>query len=93
MYTLNGIMNIAQQSVNNNQIALNVVSNNIANLNTTNYTRQTVDFAAIPPHQRQFQWLWSTSMAAVMNKAAWLSTMSSATQQAWSVMAPNQPVP
>ena len=55
MYTLNGIMSMAQQSVNNNQIALNVVSNNIANLNTENYTRQTVDFAAIPPND-SFRW-------------------------------------
>ena len=55
MYTLNGIMSMAQQSVNNNQIALNVVSNNIANLNTENYTRQKVDFAAIPPND-SFRW-------------------------------------
>ena len=55
MYTLSGIMNIAQQSVNNNQIALNVVSNNIANLNTENYTRQQVEFAAIPPNT-SFSW-------------------------------------
>ena len=46
---------MAQQSVNNNQIALNVVSNNIANLNTENYTRQKVDFAAIPPND-SFRW-------------------------------------
>lgn len=53
--TLNGIMNIASQSINNNQIALNVVSNNIANLNTQNYSRQRVEFAAIPGY-RIFDW-------------------------------------
>ena len=53
--TLNGLMNIAVNSVNNNQIALNVVSNNIANMNTEGYTRQEVDFAAIPGY-RIFDW-------------------------------------
>ena len=37
--TLNGLMNIAQQSIYNNQVALNVISNNIANMNTKGYTR------------------------------------------------------
>ena len=55
MYTLHGIMSMAQQSINNNQIALNVVSNNISNLNTENYTRQKVEFAAIPPNT-SFMW-------------------------------------
>lgn len=45
--TLLGIMNIGKQSITNNQIALNVVSNNIANMNTENYTKQRVDFAAL----------------------------------------------
>ena len=53
--TLNGLMNIAVNSVNNNQVALNVVSNNIANMNTEGYTRQEVDFAAIPGY-RIFDW-------------------------------------
>lgn len=53
--TLNGIMNIGVQSVNNNQVALNVVSNNIANLNTEGYTRQKVDFAALPAYDC-FNW-------------------------------------
>lgn len=53
--TLNGLMNIAINSVNNNQVALNVVSNNISNMNTEGYTRQTVDFAAIPGY-RIFDW-------------------------------------
>ena len=53
--TLGGLMNIAINSVNNNQIALNVVSNNIANMNTEGYTRQQVDFASIPGY-RIFDW-------------------------------------
>lgn len=53
--TLNGIMNIGVQSVNNNQVALNVVSNNIANLNTEGYTKQKVDFAAIQAYDC-FNW-------------------------------------
>ena len=48
--TLLGIMNIGKQSITNNQIALNVVSNNIANMNTENYTKQRVDFAALPAY-------------------------------------------
>lgn len=53
--TLNGLMNIAQQSIYNNQVALNVVSNNIANMNTKGYTKQQVEFAAIPGY-RIFDW-------------------------------------
>lgn len=53
--TLNGLMNIAQQSIYNNQVALNVISNNIANMNTKGYTRQQVEFAAIPGY-RIFDW-------------------------------------
>lgn len=53
--TLNGLMNMGVNSINNNQIALNVVSNNISNMNTPNYTRQQVDFAAIPGY-RIFDW-------------------------------------
>ena len=62
--TLNGIMNIAQQSINNNQIALNVVSNNIANMNTENYTRQEVEFAAIPGY-RIFDWCASNGKVTI----------------------------
>ena len=54
-YSLLGIMNIGKQSITNNQIALNVVSNNIANLNTENYTKQRVEFAAIPAYD-SFNW-------------------------------------
>lgn len=53
--TLLGIMNIGKQSITNNQIALNVVSNNIANMNTENYTKQSVDFAALPAYDT-FNW-------------------------------------
>lgn len=53
--SLLGIMNMGKQSITNNQIALNVVSNNIANLNTENYTKQRVEFAAIPPNN-SFGW-------------------------------------
>ena len=53
--TLLGIMNIGKQSITNNQIALNVVSNNIANMNTENYTKQRVDFASIEAYDC-FNW-------------------------------------
>ena len=58
--TLNQIMNIGVRSVNNNQVALNVVSNNISNINTEGYTRQRVDFAAIPAFDC-FNWCSSQS--------------------------------
>ncbi len=57
--TLNGIMNIAQQSINNNQIALNVVSNNISNMNTKNYTRQQVEFSTLNAYDC-FNWCSSS---------------------------------
>ena len=62
--TLNGLMNIAVNSVNNNQVALNVVSNNIANMNTEGYTRQEVDFAAIPGY-RIFDWCASNGKVTI----------------------------
>lgn len=57
--TLNQIMNIGVRSVNNNQVALNVVSNNISNINTEGYTRQQVNFAAIPAYDC-FNWCSSS---------------------------------
>ncbi len=41
--SINASMNIAQQALNVNQIALNVVSNNVANMNTAGYLKQRVD--------------------------------------------------
>lgn len=43
--TINKAMNIALTGLNANQAALNVVSHNIANINTEGYRRQTVHFA------------------------------------------------
>lgn len=43
--TINKAMNIALTGLNANQAALNVVSHNIANMNTEGYRRQTVHFA------------------------------------------------
>ena len=43
--TLNQSMNIALNSMKNNQYALSVVSHNIANLNTEGYHRQRVNFS------------------------------------------------
>ena len=43
--TLNQSMNIALNSMKNNQYALTVVSHNIANLNTEGYHKQRVNFS------------------------------------------------
>ena len=43
--TINKAMNIALSGLNAHQAALNVVSHNIANINTEGYRRQTVHFA------------------------------------------------
>ncbi len=43
--TINKAMNISLTGLNANQAALNVVSHNIANMNTEGYRRQTVHFA------------------------------------------------
>ena len=43
--SLNQSINIATSSMRNNQMALSVVSHNIANLNTDGYVRQRVDFS------------------------------------------------
>jgi flagellar hook-associated protein 1 FlgK len=44
--SINGLLNIAGQSLANNQIAINVVGANIANVNTPGYSRQNVSVAA-----------------------------------------------
>ena len=43
--TINKTMNIALTGLNAHQAALNVVSHNIANINTEGYCRQRVNFA------------------------------------------------
>ena len=45
--TLNGIMSSALSALQTNSTALNVVSNNVANLNTPNYARRVVDQEAL----------------------------------------------
>lgn len=44
MGTVNSLMNLAQQTLMNDQAALNVVSNNVSNANTAGYTRQVVSW-------------------------------------------------
>ena len=48
--SLQGILNMSQHSIANNQAALNVVSNNISNMNTTGYSKQNVSFSTIPAY-------------------------------------------
>ena len=45
--TINNAMNISLSGLNANQAALNVVSHNIANMNTEGYAKQRVDFAEV----------------------------------------------
>lgn len=45
--SLSATLNLAQSSIMNTQFALNVVSNNISNMNTTGYSRQTAEFSSI----------------------------------------------
>ena len=42
--TLNASLNIAKMAIQNNEFALNVISNNVANMNTPGYCRQSVAF-------------------------------------------------
>ena len=48
--SLISILNMSQHSIANNQAALNVVSNNISNMNTTGYSKQSVAFSSIPAY-------------------------------------------
>lgn len=59
---LHGILNIAQQSLANNQAALTVVSNNISNMNTENYSKQTVKFSALPAYD---SYNWCSSIGSL----------------------------
>lgn len=45
--SINGIVTSALSTLQANSAALNVVSNNVANINTPNYARRTVDFEAM----------------------------------------------
>jgi flagellar hook-associated protein 1 len=47
MGTITSLMDIAQQALLADQEALNVTSNNVANQNTTGYTRETVNFQSV----------------------------------------------
>src|SRR5258707_12916408 len=47
MGTITSLMDIAQQALMANQEALNVTSNNVANQNTTGYTREVVNFQSV----------------------------------------------
>lgn len=42
--TLNSSLNIARQAISNNQFGLNIISNNISNMNTPGYCRQSAAF-------------------------------------------------
>lgn len=46
--TLNASLNIARQAISNNQFGLNIISNNIANMNTVGYCRQSAAFESRP---------------------------------------------
>lgn len=51
---MSSILNTALSALNANQRALATVSNNIANVNTDGYSRQTVDMATRQPNQFGF---------------------------------------
>lgn len=79
--SLLGILNMSQQSIANNQTALTVVSNNIANMNNANYSKQTVKLNAIPAYDT---YNWCSSIGSLQighgaeitgiqrNRAQWL---------------------
>lgn len=79
--SLLGILNMSQQSIANNQTALTVVSNNIANMNNSSYSKQTVKLNAIPAYDT---YNWCSSIGSlqighgaeitgiVRNRAQWL---------------------
>src|SRR5579875_3326696 len=47
MSSLNGILNIASSGIQTSQTALKVVSDNVANVNTTGYVQKAVDQSAM----------------------------------------------
>lgn len=79
--SLIGILNMSQQSIANNQSALNVVSNNISNMNNANYSKQSVVLNAIPAYDT-YNWCSSTGSLQIghgaeltainRNRAQWL---------------------
>lgn len=60
--SLLGVLNMSQQSLANNQTALTVVSNNIANMNNSSYSKQTVKFNAIPAYDT---YNWCSSIGSL----------------------------
>ena len=46
--TLNASLNIAKMAIQNSEFALNVISNNVANMNTPGYSRQSVALQSRP---------------------------------------------
>lgn len=60
--SLIGMLNMSQQSIANNQTALTVVSNNIANMNNSSYSKQTVKFSAIPAYDT---YNWCSSIGSL----------------------------
>lgn len=79
--SLLGILNMSQQSIANNQAALNVVSNNISNMNNSTYSKQSVVLNAIPAYDT-YNWCSSTGSLQIghgaeltainRNRAQWL---------------------
>lgn len=59
--SLLGILNMSQRSLANNQAALNVVSNNISNMNNSNYTKQRVEFSALGSYNT-YSWCSSQNL-------------------------------
>ncbi len=66
--SLQGILNMSQHSIANSQAALNVVSNNISNMNTTGYSKQTVAFNSIPAYNN-YNYCSSTGSLQIGNGA------------------------
>lgn len=60
--SLLGVLNMSQQSIANQQAALTVVSNNISNMNTIGYSKQSVVFNAIPAYDT---YNWCSSIGSL----------------------------
>lgn len=57
MSGITSILNIGNEALNTSQTELNTTAHNIANVNTTGYTRQRVDTQAAPPVQTPYGYL------------------------------------
>lgn len=77
--SLFGVLNMSQQSLANSQTALSVVSNNISNMNSTGYSKQTVVTNAIPAYDT-YNWCSSVGSLQIGHGAEVVSVQRSRAQ-------------